>query len=122
MELRELLSIIWDRRLVVGLVFLCCLIGAAAFAFSDEHEKSYESGTTIVFEPAAEENQFLPPESITALLSTYGIIAQSERTRLAATKILGHPPTGTINTATAPGSWVLQIFSQDSTPRGAAET
>lgn len=121
MELRDLLSIVWKRRIVVAVVFVCCLIGAAAYAFS-QPEKRYESGTTIVFEPEGGQNQFLPPESLTSLLSTYAVIAQSEKNQLAATKILGHPPTGTVTTATAPGSWILQIFSEDATPRGAAET
>jgi uncharacterized protein involved in exopolysaccharide biosynthesis len=122
MQLQDMLKIIWKRRIVVGLVFVLCVGAAAAYAYSQP--KRYESAATITFMPNPHQGQgqFIPSENLSALLSTYAVITRSDQNLTAASKILGHPLTGSVSTSTAAGSWVLEIISEDSTPRGAAET
>lgn len=121
MELRDLLETIWERKVVVGLVFVFCVIGAAAYADS-RPKQNYESTATIAFLPDLHQGQFAPPETLSALLSTYAVIAESSRNLTAASAILGHPLTGSVSTSTTPGSWILGINSEDTSPGGAAET
>jgi capsular polysaccharide biosynthesis protein len=120
MQPRDLLNIIWRRRIVVGLVFVLCVGAAAAYAYSQP--KRYEAAATITFMPNPHQGQFIPSENLSALLSTYAVIAGSDQNLTAASAILGHHLTGSVSTSTAAGSWVLEIFSEDASPRGAAET
>jgi capsular polysaccharide biosynthesis protein len=120
MQLRDLLSIIWKRRVVVGLVFVFCVGAAAAYAYS--RPKRYESAATIAFMPVTHRGQFIPSESLSELLSTYAVIAQSDQNLTAASAILGHTLTGSVSTSTSAGSWILEIISEDTSPLGAAET
>jgi succinoglycan biosynthesis transport protein ExoP len=120
MELQDFLSLIWRRRLVVGLVFAVCLVIATAYAVS--RPKYYESTATIAFTPNPGQGQFIPSENLTALLSTYGAVARSDQNRIAAEKILGHKISGTVSTSTGSGSGILQIIVESTNPQGAADS
>jgi capsular polysaccharide biosynthesis protein len=121
MKLRDLLSTIWERRLVVVLVLVFCVVGAGLFAFS-QPKKNYASSSTIAFLPDPADHTVAPPESLSSLLSTYAVVAQSGQTISAAENILGHPLTGSVVATTASDSWVLAISSEASTAAAAAET
>ena len=121
MKLQEILSIIWKRWLVVVLVLVFCVGGAALYATS-QPKKSYASSSTIAFLPDPNTRTVVSPESLSSLLSTYAVVAQSERTITAAEHILGHPLTGSVIAQTASGSLVLAITSEAPTATGAAET
>lgn len=121
MQFGDFLTILWRRRIVVALVFLLCVAAAAAYASS--RPKRYESTATIAFTPNPAKGQtFLPPENLSALLSTYAAVAKSSQNRAAAEAILGHPLSGTVSTSTAAGSGILEISDTDTNPEGAAES
>ena len=92
MRLNEILSVVWKRKLVVVLVLACCVVGAGLYAFS-QPKKDYASGATIAFLPDPETKTVTSPESLSSLLSTYAVVAQSEQTptrvRLAVSKVDG---------------------------------
>jgi capsular polysaccharide biosynthesis protein len=121
MRLRELLWTIWERKLVVGLVLVFCLVGATLYAIS-KPEKEYASSATIVFLPDPGRQTVTPSDNLSSLLSTYAVIAQSEKTLEGARAVLGHPVEGTLTATTATDSWVLALNSEASTPRAAQET
>jgi uncharacterized protein involved in exopolysaccharide biosynthesis len=121
MSLKEILSVIWRRWLVVVLVLAFCVAGAALYAFS-QPKKDFASGATIAFLPNPETKTVVSPESLSSLLSTYAVVAESERTRQAAERIVGHPLPGSVIASVAGGSLVLGISSEAPTAEGAAET
>jgi tyrosine-protein kinase len=121
MQFRDFLSILWKRRLAIVIVFVCCVGAASLYAFSKP--KRYESTATIAFTPNPSKGQtFLPPENLSALLSTYAEIAKSDQNRKAAEALLGHPLSGSVSTSTEGGSGILQINGTDTDPQHAAET
>lgn len=120
MQLREILGVVWRRRVVVAIVFV--LFVGAAVAYAHSRPKRYESGATIAFMPSGRQGQFIPPESLSALLATYAVIARSDQNLTAASTLLGHPVPGSVSTSTEVGSWILGISSEASTPEAAAET
>jgi uncharacterized protein involved in exopolysaccharide biosynthesis len=121
MRLNEILSVVWKRKLVVALVLACCVVGAGLYAFS-QPKKVYASGATIAFLPDPETKTVTSPESLSSLLSTYAVVAQSEQTLKAAEEILGHPLPGNVIADVAGGSLVLGVSSEAPTAEGAAET
>jgi uncharacterized protein involved in exopolysaccharide biosynthesis len=121
MSLNEILSAVWKRWFVVVLVLACCVGAAALYAFS-QPKKDYASSATIAFLPDPETKTVTSPESLSSLLSTYAVVAQSERTLLAAEEILGHPLPGNVIANVAGGSLVMAISSEAPTAEGAAET
>ncbi|MGH2937678.1 MAG: Wzz/FepE/Etk N-terminal domain-containing protein [Solirubrobacterales bacterium] len=121
MSLKEILSVVWKRRLVVVLVLVLCVVGAGLYAIS-QPKKDYASYSTIAFLPDPETKTVTSPESLSSLLSTYAVVAQSERTLDAAEKILGHPLSGNVIANVAGGSLVMGITSEAPTADGAAET
>lgn len=121
MQFHDFLSILWRRRVPIAVVFVCCVAAAAAYAYSKP--KRYESTATIAFTPNPSKGEnFLPSESLSALLSTYAEVAKSDQNRSAASALLGHPVTGSVSTSTGSGSGILQISGTDTNPRAAAET
>jgi tyrosine-protein kinase len=121
MQFNDFLSILWRRRLVVALTFACCVIVAGAYALSKP--KRYESTATIAFTPNPSKGQtFLPPENLSALLSTYAEVAKSDQNRRAASALLGHSVPGSVSTSTGAGSGILQINGTDTSPQSAADT
>lgn len=120
MQLGDVLSTIWKRRLPAALVFIVCVAAASAYAFSQP--KRYESTATIAFTPNTKQDQFLPSESLSTLLATYAAVAKSTQNREAARALLGHAVTGTLSTSTGSGSGILEIIDVDTNPQRAAET
>ncbi|HTA98475.1 MAG TPA: polysaccharide biosynthesis tyrosine autokinase [Solirubrobacteraceae bacterium] len=119
MELQDFLTLIWKRRLVVGVVFACCVIVAGAYAAT--RTKLYESTATIAFTPNPKQGDFLPSENLNALLSTYAAVAKSDQNLGAAAQLLGHKVSGTVSTSTGNGSGILEIIVEATSPHGAAE-
>lgn len=121
MQLQELLITVWERKVVVGLVLICCLLGAAAYTVSDVDGK-YKATATIAFLPNPHEGQYLPSEDLSALVSTYAAIAQSDRNLAAAGAIVGHPLTGSVSASTMDsGGWVLRISGAGADSQSATE-
>jgi len=121
MSLRDLLATIWKRRIVVVLVLVSCVAISAVYAFS-QPRKSYGSGATIAFLPDPKHEQTAPPESLSTLLTTYAVVAQSATNLEAAEQILGHPLAGTVSATPGSDSWILGINSEASSGEEAAET
>jgi capsular polysaccharide biosynthesis protein len=120
-ELWEIFSAVRKRWLVVALVLVFCVGGASLYAFS-QPRKSYASSSTIAFLPDEKNHQAAPPESLSSLLTTYAVVAESERTITAAEGILGRPLPGSVTAAVGSGSLILAITSEAPTAAGAAET
>lgn len=121
MRLRELLLTIWERRWVVALVLVFCLVGASLYALS-QPRKEYASSATVAFLPDPKRDQVTPSENLSSLLATYAVVAQSATTLEAAAEILGHPVPGSVSASTASDSWILAISSEASTSQAAEET
>jgi succinoglycan biosynthesis transport protein ExoP len=117
----DFLALVWKRRLTVALVFVGCVLAAAAFAVTQP--KRYESSTTIAFTPDPKGGQnFIPSDNLAALLSTYAAVAKSHENLAAAQRLLGRPVPGDVSTSAAAGSGILEIIGRDTTPDGAAAT
>jgi capsular polysaccharide biosynthesis protein len=121
MSLRELLSTIWKRRVIVIVVLVFCLGISAVYAFS-QPRKNYESGATIAFLPDPKRQEVSPPESLSTLLNTYAVVAQSEVTIEAAEGLLGQPLPGTVSATPGSDSSILGISSEAASGEEAAET
>jgi capsular polysaccharide biosynthesis protein len=121
MKLREIITTVWERKLVVVLVLVFCLVGAGLYAFS-KPTKDYASSSTIAFLPSQKDHTVEPPESVASLLTTYAVIAESQKTTEAAERTLGHSLTGSVVATPAADSWVLAITSEASSGEAAAET
>jgi capsular polysaccharide biosynthesis protein len=121
MSLRDLMSIIWKRRIIVVVVLVFCLGISAVFAFS-QPRKNYESGATIAFLPDPKRQEVSSPESLSTLLNTYAVVAQSETTIEAAEGFLGGPLPGTVSATPGSDSSILGISSEAANGEEAAET
>jgi capsular polysaccharide biosynthesis protein len=122
MELRHLLEIIWERKIAVVLVCVFCTAGAAAYTLKPLN-KEYESSATVAFLPGATEGQYGSTESVSALLSTYSVVAQSAKTMHAAGVILGRPITASISaSATQTGGWIVLVNGQGTSAREVAQS
>jgi capsular exopolysaccharide synthesis family protein len=118
MELRDLFALAWKRRIVIAIVFVCCMLAASAYAFTQP--KRYESVATIAFTPNVKGGNYLPAENLNALLSTYAQVAKSSQTKNAARELLGHKVGGTISTSTTAGSGILEVIDVSTSPAEAA--
>jgi tyrosine-protein kinase len=120
MDLRELLSVVWKRRLVVILV----VVFAVGFgvAFGETREPTYESTATVAITPDVAELGLVPGEGLSALLGTYAQTAESDVVRTSAEEILGRPLSGTVSGSTQAGTGILQISARASSPNDAKQT
>jgi capsular exopolysaccharide synthesis family protein len=116
-DLRELLSILWKRRLIVFLV----VVQSAIFGivFGETREPTYESTDTVAITPRV---GLIPSDQLSTLLGTYAQTAESDVVRDAAAAKLGHPVTGTVSAATEAGTGILLISARSSSPDSARET
>jgi tyrosine-protein kinase len=120
MELRELLAILWKRRLLVAFVVVATAALSAAFAFT--RPAQYESSSTIALTPNNQNAGFITPETLNALVGTYAQTAQSSLILDDAEKRLGEPLPGSIDTSTQAGVGILEIIGEAETPEDAALT
>jgi polysaccharide biosynthesis transport protein len=119
-DLRELLSIVWKRRLVVLLVVVLSV--GAGVAFGKSRQATYESTVTVAITPDIQKTGFVAPDNLSALLGTYAQTAESDVVRASAERILGHPLTGTVSGSTQAGTGILHISARANTPAEAKET
>lgn len=120
MDLRELLSILWKRRLAVVLVVVLSAI--FGFAFGESRQPTYESTDTVAITPNVAKLGLIPSDELSALLGTYAQTAESGVVRDAAEAKLGHPLTGTVSASTEAGTGILLISARSSSPDNAQET
>jgi polysaccharide biosynthesis transport protein len=121
MQFSDFLTILWRRRMVVAWVFALCVLFAAAYA--ESRPKRYESTATIAFTPNPAKGQsFLPPENLSALLSTYAAVAKSTQNRAAAEAIIGGRLSGEVSTSTGTDSGILEVSDVNTNPQAAALT
>ena len=87
MDLRELLSILWKRRLTVLLV----VVQSAIFGivFGSTREPTYESTATVAITPKVAKIGLLSSDQLSTLLGTYAQTAESAVVRDAAEAQLG---------------------------------
>ena len=120
MDLRELLSILWKRRLAVLLVVVLSAI--FGIAFGESRQPTYESTDTVAITPNVAKLGLIPSDELSALLGTYAQTAESAVIRDAAETKLGHPVTGTVSASTEAGTGILLISARSSSPGDARET
>ncbi len=119
MEFKDFLSALWKRRYLVVSVIVATTLLSALFAFS--RAKQYESSATVALTPTRQSG-FVTPDSLDALVGTYAQTAKSELTLGRAATAIGESLPGTVDTATQPGTGILQIIGRAETPEGAATT
>lgn len=120
MDLREFLSVIWKRRLIVVLVVV--LAGASGTAFAITRDPTYESTATISITPEAKEFGFVPAESLSALLGTYAETVESDAVLSDAAADLGHPVQGEVSGSAEEGTGILRIGVRASSAQVAQES
>src|SRR4051794_29221516 len=120
MDLRELLSIVWKRRLAVILVV--ALAVGFGVAVGETRAPTYESTVTVAITPDVGKVGFVPSESLSALLGTYAQTAESDVVRSSAQKILGRPLSGAVSGSTQAGTGILQISARAPSPSDAKQT
>ncbi len=121
MELRDVLRLIWKRRVVVVLAFLTTVAVSAASAFT--RPPTYEATATVAITPAFDQKQFfIGPDSLSALLGTYAATAKAQVTRQRAEVLLGRPLPGEVTTSTKSGTGILDITGRAKSPKDAADT
>ncbi|HEX3239255.1 MAG TPA: polysaccharide biosynthesis tyrosine autokinase [Solirubrobacterales bacterium] len=120
MEFKDLLSALWKRKYLVISVIAATTLLSALFAFS--RAEQYESTAVVALTPSQSNGAFLSPDALDALVGTYAQTAKSDVMRQKASKELGEPLPGTVDTATQPGTGILQIIGKAETPEGAAAT
>jgi tyrosine-protein kinase len=119
-DLRELLSVVWKRRVVVILV----LVLAVGFgvAFGKTRQPVYESTVTVAITPDVARVGFIPSDNLSALLGTYAQTAESDVVRNAAEKILGRPLNGSVSGSSQAGTGILRISARSASPSNARDT
>jgi capsular polysaccharide biosynthesis protein len=120
MSLRDLLTAIWRRRLVIALVLIFCVGISAVYAFSRPAE-NYGASATIAFLPDAK-HEPSAPESLALLLNTYAVVAESKKNLESAEEALGHPLVGNVSASPGTDSSILAISSEARSGEVAAET
>ncbi|MGC1851920.1 MAG: polysaccharide biosynthesis tyrosine autokinase [Solirubrobacterales bacterium] len=118
MELRELLAILWKRRLLVAFVVLATAALSAAFAFT--RPPRYESASTLALTPNNQNAGFITPDTLNALVGTYAQTAQSSLILDQAEERIGGPLPGSVDTSTQAGTGILEIIGEADTPEDAA--
>ena len=115
MELRELLAILWKRRLLVAFVVLATAALSAAFAFT--RPPRYESASTLALTPNNQNAGFITPDTLNALVGTYAQTAQSSLILDQAEERIGGPLPGSVDTSTQAGTGILEIIGEADTGR-----
>jgi polysaccharide biosynthesis transport protein len=119
-DFRELLTILWKRRLTVLLVVV--LSAVFGIVFGETRQPTYESTDTVAITPNVAKLGLIPSDQLSALLGTYAQTAESGVVRDAAEAKLGHPVTGTVSASTEAGTGILLISARSSSPDNARET
>jgi succinoglycan biosynthesis transport protein ExoP len=119
-DLRELLSVVWKRRLVVILVVV--LTVGCGVAYGQTRQPTYESTVTVAITPNVAKVGFIPSDNLSALLGTYAQTAESDVVRTAAQRILGRPLSGTVSGSSQAGTGILRISARAPSPSGAKQT
>lgn len=117
MESREVLHAIWRRRILVIAFVAATTLFAALFALSKAPK--YESVSTLALTPSSE-GGFITPEALDAVLGTYAQTAKSTLIKEKATRSLGEPLPGSVETGTSPGTGIMQIIGTAETGEDAA--
>jgi capsular exopolysaccharide synthesis family protein len=121
MDLKELLAILWKRRLLVMVVV--ALTGLLSLAFAQSRDEQYESTSTIAFTPRFDQGVgFIGPDTLDALLGTYAQTAKSSVTLDRASRDIAGGLPGSVDTSTEPGTGILRIIGRAGDPADAALT
>ena len=121
MDLREILSLAWKRRLTVLAFLGLTLVGSAAFAFTQPER--YEATVTIVLQPNFDKVRgFIPSDALTTLLGTYVATVESRQNLADAASRIGHPLPGKVEASTEAGSGVLRVTGKAGDPHDALDT
>lgn len=118
MDLRDVLSITWKRRLLVGAILLACVALAALFVA--RQDKEYESTATLALTASAQSQSLVSPDALSALLGTYAETAKSRLLLQKAAERLQRPLGGTIETDTVAGTGILRLIARAPSPDVAA--
>lgn len=120
MDLKDIITIAWRRRLAVVVTIVVAVAVAAGYAFTAT--KQYQSSETIVLTPNVRfQSGQVGANSLTTLLPTYGAVAESPTTKGAAGALLGHPLRASISSSTTAGTGILQIRAQSPSPTDAQQ-
>ncbi|MFN2616412.1 MAG: polysaccharide biosynthesis tyrosine autokinase [Thermoleophilaceae bacterium] len=120
MELRDVVALAWKRRWLVLLVTLLTVgIGTALAASRPE---KYESTATVAVTPDFSKGNFVPPDTVAALVQTYAQTAKSALTKQRASQLAGRPLPGIVKTGTQQDAGILTITGRAGTQPDATLT
>lgn len=120
MEVRELLAVLWKRRLLV--VAMLALVTGLSALFAVSRPDRYESTSTIALTPKLDQATFVGPDTLDALIGTYAQTAKSSVMKQSAERALGRPLPGEVDTSTEAGTGILRIIGKADSPEDAAVT
>ena len=119
MEFRDVLAVIWKRRILVAAAMVACVALSALFVASQS--KRYESTATLALTPNTTSQTIIAPDALGALLGTYAETAKSRVLTRRAEATLKRKINGTIQTDTVAGTGILRIIARSATPEAAAQ-
>ena len=120
MELRDVVALAWKRRWLVLLVTVLTVGLGAALAVT--RPTKYESTATVAVTPDFSRGDFVPPDTVAALVQTYAQTAKSALTKQRASQLAGRPLPGQVKTGTQQDSGILTITGRAGTPEDASFT
>jgi polysaccharide biosynthesis transport protein len=120
MEFRDVVSLAWKRRWLVLLVTVATVGLGAALAFT--RPDKYQSTATVAVTPDLSRGNFVPPDTVSALVQTYAQTAKSDITKRKASALAGSPLRGEIKTGTNQDAGILTISGRADTPEEAKRT
>ncbi len=121
MDLKDILAIAWKRKLTIAIATIFAVAIAAVIAFTAT--KQYESTETLALSPNVKlASGQVGANSLSVVMPTYGLYAESASNKTAAATILGHPLTASVSSSTTAGTGILQIIAKSPVPADAQQT
>jgi succinoglycan biosynthesis transport protein ExoP len=118
-DVGQILTIVWRRRLIAVTVLVLTVGAATAFALTKTAH--YESTATIALTPdTAAGASPMGSENLATLLATYSGIAKSQIIKQRAEQTLGRPLASKIDAAAPAGGGILQIIANSTDANAAA--
>src|SRR5436305_11307153 len=105
MELRDVFALAWKRRWLVLLVMVLTVGLGTALAIS--RPKKYDSTATVAVTPDFTRGNFVPPDTVSALVQTYAQTAKSAITKARANQLAGRKLPGSVKTGTQQDAGIL---------------
>jgi polysaccharide biosynthesis transport protein len=114
MEFRDVVSLAWKRRWLVLLVTAVTVALGVGLAVT--RPDKYQSTSTVAVTPDFSQGNFVPADTVSALVQTYAQTAKSDITKQRARTLAGGRLPGEVKTGTNQDAGILTITGRADTP------